>query len=368
MRYFLSLVGALLLCGCGGGSSKTAENQPITVADGVITVDSRSAILGKFKTEKIALTTYRPQFSTSGVVKAIPTSYAQIATPFAGRIAKSFVRLGQSVAVGSALFELSSPSFFETGKAYFGAKQQMEQALKNLNREKDLLANHVGVQKEVEQAEVDYQLKRQEFENTRLALKVFQVDPDAVKLGEPLIIRSPIAGKVVMSNIVMGQYIKEDSEPLVVVADLKKVWVVANVKEKDIRLIERLQEVDITLSASPEEPIKGVVYHISEMLDQATRSVEVIVECDNKDGRMKPFMYGSVQLTDKATEVILVPSSAILQHQDQNYVIVALGDNKFRKTPVAVESVAGDKIVVTSGIAVGDEIITVGAFYLLGVK
>ena len=52
------------------------------------------------------------------------------------------------------------------------------------------------------------------------ALKVFQINPDEMALGQPLIVRSPIAGEVVKDRIVIGQYMKEDAEPVAVIADL----------------------------------------------------------------------------------------------------------------------------------------------------
>ncbi|MEG1622062.1 MAG: efflux RND transporter periplasmic adaptor subunit [Alistipes sp.] len=368
MKKIIPLLGALLLCGCGQHGNIQSDNKEIILENGLITVGENAPVIHKIKTEKVALSRYQAQFSTSGVVKAIPTSYAEIATPFAGRIVRSFVRLGQAVGVGSPLFELSSPDFFETGKAYFSAKQEMEQALKSLTREKDLLANHVGVGKDVEEAQVNYELKKQDYENAKSALKVFQVDPAKMTLGESLIIRSPIAGKVVTNNIIIGQYIKEDSAPLAAVADLQKVWVVAHVKEKDIRLIERLQEVEIHLSASPEEPIKGTIFHISEMLDEATRSVEVIIECNNREGKMKPFMYGTVMLTDAKIDAILIPTAAILQQEESSYVLVEVGPRQFKKMQVDVLSTVDDKSVITSGLKAGDQLVVEGAFYLLDAK
>lgn len=361
-------MGAILLCGCSTNNTNKTENQEITLQNDVITIAKNAPVLEKIKTQKVQQAPYKAQFSTSGIVKAIPTSYAQIATPFGGRIVHSFIRLGQQVKIGSPLFEISSSSYFETSKAYFGTKQEMEQALKSLNRQKDLLANRVGTEKDMEEAEVNYQLKKQDYENACSALKVFQVDPEQLKLGEPLIVRSPIAGKIVTNNIVIGQYIKEESDPLAVVADLNKVWVVAHVKEKDIRLIERLQEVEIRLSASPEELIKGKIYHISEMLDEATRSVEVIVECENRNGQMKPYMYGTVLLTDQTTDAILIPTSAVLQQEENCYVLVSEGERRFRKVGIAVSNSVDDKSVVTDGLKVADEIITEGAFYLLDAK
>lgn len=358
----------LLLCSCGNRNNIKSDNQDISIKNDIITVSENAPVLNKIKTQKVEKSHYQAQFSTSGMVKAIPTSYAEIATPFAGRIVRSFVRLGQNVNVGSPLFEISSPAFFETGKSYFAAKQEMEQAQKSLTREKDLYANHVGVGKDVEEAQVTYELKKQDYENAKSALKVFQVNPASMQLGEPLVVRSPIAGKVVANNIIIGQYIKEDSAPLAVVANLKKVWVVAHVKERDIRLIERLQEVEIHLSASPDEPLKGKIYHISEMLDEATRSVEVIIECDNAAGKMKPFMYGTVMLTDAQTDALLIPTAAILQQQESNYVLVAVGVRRFKKVQIDVASTVNDKSVVTSGLNAGDEVAVEGAFYLLDAK
>ena len=181
-------------------------------------------------------------------------------------------------------------------------------------------------------------------------------------------VRSPIAGEVVKDNIVLGQYIKEDAGPLALVADLSKVWVVAHVKEKDIRLIQRLSEVEVRLTAMPDVPVKGTVYHISELLDPETRSVEVLIECDNRDHRMKPYMYGTVQLTDAATEAMLVPTSAILQQEESCYVLVCEGANRFRKAEVTTASTDGDRTVVLSGVRPGEEIVTGGAFYLLDAR
>ena len=98
---------------------------------------------------------------------------------------RSFIRLGQKVDKGSPLFEISSPDFFETGKVYYQAKQEMELASKNLCREQDLYAHKVSAQKEVEEAEVNYELKKKDYENALAALKVFQThDPRWGRIAE----------------------------------------------------------------------------------------------------------------------------------------------------------------------------------------
>lgn len=78
----------------------------------------------------------------------------------------------------------------------------------------------------------ELRVKEKDYENMVAALKVFQINPDEMALGQPLIVRSPIAGEVVKDRIVIGQYMKEDAEPVAVIADLSKVWVVAHVKRR----------------------------------------------------------------------------------------------------------------------------------------
>ncbi|MEG1543795.1 MAG: efflux RND transporter periplasmic adaptor subunit [Tannerellaceae bacterium] len=364
----LSLLLAVVIASCGNKKQEEGVANRVSLRGDTVVVGAASPILKELQTEVVKQELYRMEFATSGVVRAIPTHYAEVASPFAGRITKSFVRLGQKVAPGSPIFEISSPSFFETGKAYYQARQEMELAQKSLKREKDLLQNHVGVQKELEEAEVNYELKKKDYENATAALMVFQMKPEELVLGQPLTVRSPIAGEVVTDRIVLGQYIREDAEPVAVIANLTEVWVVAHVKEKDLSLVKNLDQVEIRLVALPDQPLTGKIYHISEMLDEATRSVEVLIACDNTARLMKPAMYGTVRLSDRETEAIRIPTAAILQQEDSPYVLLSLGNNCYRKQPVVTGTTEGGRTVIISGLKAGDTIITVGAFYLLDAR
>jgi cobalt-zinc-cadmium efflux system membrane fusion protein len=370
---------ALAITACQSPKHDEAAALTMVSRGDTIILGSRSPVMAKLKTEAVATRTYRMQFTTSGVVKAIPANYAEIASPFAGRITKSFVRLGQRVVPGSPVFEISSPDFFETGKIYYQAKQEMDLALKSLNRERDLLHNKVGIRKELEEAEVNYEIRTKDFENAEAALKVFQINPEKMILGQPLVVSSPIAGEVVADKIVIGQYLKEDAEPVIVIANLSKVWVVAHVKEKDLGQISAFDKVEINLVAIPDRSFDGTIYHISEMLDEETRSIEVLIECDNLARRMKPGMYGMVCLSDRETDVIHIPTAAILQEENDCYAVIALENpsletpssdsfHYFLKRKIITGITDGDKTIVLNGLTDGDRIVSSGAFYLLDAR
>ena len=365
MKKYIIPVCVLVLCACGsnsGGSDRV--DTPFVAENGVITVPDGSPIAPNIETQKIGVADYRASFSTSGTVQAISSKYAEIATPFAGRITKSFVRPGQKVSPGSPVFEISSPDFFEAGKAFFQAKQEMELARKNMNRERDLFKNNVGVAKDVEEAETNFELREKDYENALAAIKVYQIDVDGFTLGQPLVVKSPIAGKIVRSNIVIGQYIKDDADPLAIVADLDKVWVIAHVKEKDIPMLYNIEDVEVSVTAMPETRVKGSVYHIGELLEETTRTVEVIIECDNPNHGMKPFMYGTVHFSGTTTKAVILPSTAIMQEQDSDFVLIEVAKNQFVRRKVKTETVDTQNVRIVSGLTEGENVIVKGGIYL----
>lgn len=340
------------------------DTADYSIQGDTIYIPQRSPLTKKIKTEETSLHAYSPIFTASGVVEAIPSNYAKVASPFAGRITKSFIRLGQKVSAGTPLFEISSPDFYEAVKEYFQSQQETKAAYINMQREKDLVKNKVGAQKEQEDAVLDYELKKKNYENAKAALSVYHISPKDMVLGKPLIVRSPIAGEVVESDIVIGQYLKEDADPIATIANLNKVWMVAHVKEKDIHLIHNLSNVGISLISMPDEEIQGKIFNIGQMMDEDTHSVKVIIECDNSNRMMKPGMYGNVKLSDKAVQKIILPASAILQEENSTYVFVKAGENKYVKREVNIVTVPNKKVAILSGLESGEQVITEGAFYL----
>ena len=277
---------------------------------------------------------------------------------------KSFIKLGQSVTVGAPLFEVYSPDYFDAQKDYFDARQEYKQASLNLKRQEDLLANGVGIRQEYEEAETENMIAKVGFDNATAAIKIYGVDPSSLVLGQPLIIRSPVKGEVLENNIVMGQYITDDADPVVKIASLEKIWVIGKVKEKDIKHLMHLNKVQIELAAFPDKVIEGTIYHVNEIVDEETRSIDVLIEVDNKEKMFKPGMYVNVRFIDQPVEVILVPSKSVLQGEDSAFVFVEEGTNAYRRKDVKIGGVKDDYTVILEGLSVGDRIVSEGGIYL----
>ncbi|MBB5620758.1 cobalt-zinc-cadmium efflux system membrane fusion protein [Pedobacter cryoconitis] len=362
---------AMAIIGITASCKQQIAKEPAanyTMKGDVITVPDNSVLKGKLKIIDVDTESYSMKMMTAGTVKAIPTQFAEIAPPFQGRVTKSYLKLGLKTTPETPLFEISSPDFIAAQKVFFQEKSQMQQAERTLKRQKDLMANGVGVMKDLEEAQTAYDVEKKEYENAVMGIKIFKANPEKLSLGQALVVHAPIVGEVIENKVVLGQFIKDDAASVATVANLSKVWVVGQVKEKDIRYIHEKDECEIEVAAFPGKKIKGKVYHVNEIVDEDTRSVQVLIECNNSDHTLKPGMYVSVNFIDAPASVIMIPLKAILQMNEANFVFVVNADGKYIKRKVETGGTDGDRVVIKSGLAKGERIVSEGGFYLLEAK
>ncbi|MBS1490541.1 MAG: efflux RND transporter periplasmic adaptor subunit [Bacteroidetes bacterium] len=333
----------------------------------IILPDS-SNIRPKLKIETAQKESHQLQVYSAAKIKAIPNNYAEISAPFNGRITESFVKLGQDVDRGTPLFAIYSSDYTDAQKMYLQDRQQYLLAEKDFKRQKDLLDNGVGVQRDYETARTTFENSKSELEKATASIRIFGVDPDKMIFGEPLVVRSPIHGQVIKNTIVVGKYLTDNSNSILTVAEISKVWIIASVKEKDIRFIEEGDQTEAEVTAYPGEIFKGTVYHIDEIVDEETRSINVLIECSNRGEKLKPGMYATVKFTQRPGLSVFVPSSALLQYNDRNFVFVQTKPWHFKKQIVTTAETTNDRVVITEGLSGGESIIAQGGFYLLDAK
>jgi cobalt-zinc-cadmium efflux system membrane fusion protein len=362
-KLFIVAGVCIILSSCKQDNSAN-ESAGIQFEGDTVVVAEHAPILKQIMVQKSLQQDFSAEFRTVGTVRPVSGKLAEIAPPFAGRIVKSFVRLGQKVNAGSPIFELGSSEFYEATKAYFATQSANELARRNYSRQKELAANGVAAQRELEQAESEADIARQEFEQAKATLQLFNIDAASLQMGQPLTVVSPISGEVVKNNLTIGSYAKEDSEPLVVVADMSQVWVAALVKEKYLGAIEHGDRVEIYTNAHPEKVIWGTIHYVGEMLDEATRSLEIIIECTNTDRELKLGMFCEVHSLSSPIQAIILPSTAVMQEQEDDYVLIEIAKGRYVRRKVETESVDLESVRIISGISEGENVVVKGGIYL----
>lgn len=182
-------------------------------------------------------------------------------------------------------------------------------------------------------------------------------------LGQPLVIRAPIAGEVIENNIVSGMYLSADADPVAIVANLSQVWITAQVKEKDIRFIHESDKMAIHVTAHPGKCIEGTVYHIEEAVDEDTRSIRVLSVCDNRPHNLKLGMYATVHFYGQPEPYTVVTEKAIMQGENDSYILAKVNDRCFVRRPVSVELTKDGKAYVSSGLHPDETVVSEGGYY-----
>ena len=207
-------------------------------------------------------------------------------------------------------------------------------------------------------------------QDARARLEIFGLSPGEInsiaKTGKPVrtvAVTAPITGNVIRKNAVQGTYVQPGTE-LFEIADLSKVWVVANVYEHEIGRVSVGQAASVVVGAYPKEPLSGKVAFIYPTLDSATRTLSVRIELDNKDFKLHPGMYGDVVIQLSSAQGVVVPLEALVDTGEYQYVFLAKEGGRFEPRRVSVGARSGDKVQILTGLSAGETVVTTSNFLI----
>ncbi len=189
---------------------------------------------------------------------------------------------------------------------------------------------------------------------------------DIERTGKPLRelkLRSPVTGHVIQKNVVAGTYVQPGT-PLLSIADLSTVWVIADVYEYEVARIHTGLAATLVLAAYPGERRPGKVTFVSPTVDAATRTLKVRVELPNPDLRLRPGMYGDVYITTDAIDALVVPKEALVDTGEMQYVFVAKDGGRFEPRRIRAGARSDDEVQILDGVSEGEIVVTTANFLI----
>lgn len=295
---------------------------------------------------------------------------ARIGATVTGRVTDIRAIVGQTVNKGEPLAQLHSNELSTAQLAYLKARSQQELHRRNVERADALYKADVIGAAEKQRRDSELEIASAETRAARDQLRVLGVgDASIERLGKNGTIDSvasvvsSIKGVVVERKITASQVV-QPTDVLFVVADLSRVWAVAQVPEQQVNQVKEGQAVHIELPALGNEKRVGKLIYVGQTIDPDTRTVLVRTELDNPDGRLKPAMLASMLIESAPKDRLVVPASAVVRENDEDHVFVALGEGRFRLVKVQLGPEQEGRRVVQSGLKGGESIVTEGAFHL----
>ncbi|HEX2660177.1 MAG TPA: efflux RND transporter periplasmic adaptor subunit, partial [Polyangia bacterium] len=187
------------------------------------------------------------------------------------------------------------------------------------------------------------------------------------KPSDTVPIRSPAEGFVTAKNVVPGAAI-QPGMPLFEVADLSRVWFLADVFEQDAARLRIGQKARLDFTAYPGEAFAGKVQFLHPTVDASTRTLRVRLELPNKPGpggvKLRPGMYGNVAFELPSATGLVIPSEALVDTGDRQYVFVVKAQGRFEPRLVRVAGRAANRVQIAEGLAEGETVVTTGNFLI----
>src|SRR5580698_11213819 len=314
------VVGIAFFVGVVACSPKADVNPqaPASSASNItLTAEQRQHI----QVYKVATSAFRRTVETTGVVDFDNDQATSVLAPFSGPVSRLMANLGDRVKQGAALAIVDSPDFAAAIGAYRKAIATAQTARRLADLDKDLIEHNGVAKREAEQAETDALNAEADREADLQSLVSLNVPADIIKNiqeGHAIarvdgVIRAPVAGTVVEKLITPGQLLQAGTTSCFTVADLSRVWVMAQVFGSDLESVKVGDSAEVVTGAGS-TVFPGVVDNISALVDPDTRSVVVRVVVKNPADFLKKQMYVRVLIhAQKESNGTLIPVSAVLR-------------------------------------------------------
>ncbi|MEO8505138.1 MAG: efflux RND transporter periplasmic adaptor subunit [Acidobacteriota bacterium] len=329
--------------------------------------------LAAVRTAPVISAPFTRLITASGTVAFDQNRSTQVLAPLSGPVSRLLVDVGARVRKDQSLAIVASPDFAVNVSALRKAESAARNARRIADMDRQLFQNDAIARRDMEQAETDAVAAEADRDAAIETLRALGVDAKTLadlRENRPIArvggdIRSPLAGTVVEKLISPGQLLQAGSTACFTVADLSRVWVLANIFEADLPFVAAGDSAEIsTGSGAPALP--GTVEYIAAVVDPNTRAIAVRLAVANPGEVLKRDLYVQVTLRSRRPVVaLLAPVSAVLR-DDENlpFVFVAGPGGAFARRRIQIGARSGDQQEITDGLKAGESVVVEGGIFL----
>lgn len=293
--------------------------------------------------EATAVTTGNIAAFFTGTASLEAEEEALVVAKASGVATEIFAEEGQYVKQGDPLAKLDDDR----------AKLELERAEVLLTKQQSAYDRINGLHDKQLISSEEYERVKSEYETQKAARDLAQLE-----LAHT-VVRAPISGIVSERLIKKGNMVTTNA-PTFHITDFDPLLAILHVPERELNLLRRGQQAELRLDAMPGQLFTGTIKRISPVVDPGTGTFKVTVEVRDRSRKLKPGMFGRVQIVyDTHEQVLVVPKEAVLAEDDQSAVFVVRDSMAFRQS-VQTGYTNERHIEIMSGVEAGDLIITTG--------
>ncbi|MGK0360135.1 MAG: cobalt-zinc-cadmium efflux system membrane fusion protein [Bradymonadia bacterium] len=345
-----------------GGRAKPGEDEHAE-EEGVVRLGPAAIARSGVRVAAAVAGALGESVEVSAEVQLNPDRVAHISPLVDGQLLSVEVALGDDVIVDQPLAQMRSVGLGQA-RAELNRTAALRRAVRRtLQRQKRLRKEGIASERSYLAAQLASEQASAEYAAAKSRLRVFGVEGGA---GPDMHLTSPIAGRIVERHATRGENTSPD-DTLFVVADLGHMWIIGHAYEQQISQITPGMPATLTLNAYPGRTWTGAVNFIGAQIEKKTRTLPLRVEIDNKDGLLRPGLFGTLRLAKAVggAPIAVIPMAAV-QTLERRSVVFVPGDapGEFAAKVVTLGRESRGRVEVIKGLAPGEPYVADGAFVL----
>lgn len=322
------------------------------------------------KNGQVKMAPFVEELRVSGRIDFNEMYLARIGANVTGRVSDIIGVPGQQVQQGEILAKITSTELTQSQLSYLKARSASQLAEQAANRARILFKEDVIALAELQRREAESSSAKAELRAANDQLRVQGMDQKSIdRLAKTGLIESinnvvaTIPGQIVERKINKGQVV-QPAEALFTIADLDTLWAIAEVPEGNSSLLQKGQKSTVIIPALRNRPIVGVISHVDAIVNPQTRTVVVRMDVPNQSGQIRPGMLATMLIDSEPVDRLVVPASAIIREDNQDYVFVRDEGERYKMVAVKAGPEGKGMRPILSGLKDGEEIAIEGAFHL----
>jgi cobalt-zinc-cadmium efflux system membrane fusion protein len=291
---------------------------------------------------------------------------SRVAAPISGRVIKIEVQPGDKVKAGQPLAWLDAPEYAAAVADVQKNDNDVRLKTRAYQRAKEMVDAEVLARKDYEAAETDLKQAQAELHRAQLKLRNLNSGSQTARDDGRFAVRAPISGVIADRQVNPGGEVRPDAQnPLFVITDPTRVWVMIDLPERYLGKVAVGQIVSVEVDAYKGIDLNGRIASIGQVLDAATRRVQVRSVVENQRQLLKPEMFARVTpLSEERQKRARIPNSALVSEGLYSFVFVEKEPGVFEKRKLELGLQGRDESYVKSGLSEGEKIVASGALLL----
>jgi cobalt-zinc-cadmium efflux system membrane fusion protein len=348
--------------GCKDPAQASPESEQGPPAEDIVRLSAEAISRSGIQLAEVTSHPVGEVIDAPAEVQLNPDLVAHVAPLVSGQLQSVDVSVGDGVRANQRLATLRSVDLGQARAEDRRGGAMLEAAQANFERQKLLRSEGVSSERAFREAQLRLAEAAADRDAARAQLRVFRQSGGS---GPDVPVLAPIDGTIIERHATRGENARPE-DPLFVIADTTKVWVVARVYEQDMSRVHVGARAILTLQAQPERSWEEQLGFVAPIVDEVTRTLAVRLELDNADGSLRPGLFGRLQISVGETQPVpAIPQAALQTLHGATVVFVpAGGPSSFRAQRVTAGRRSGDLVEIREGLEVGGMVVVAGAFLL----